>query len=230
MKHRTALWAILPIFALAACGDDDGGIIGTPEDPEATVRFVNATTDAGAVSFSAGGSAVASDVAFGQSSQCQVVDAGSTKLAFTAAGSTTPADSVVMNLQDEGVYTMVALGSSASPSILFLTDSFTPPAPDRARLRVINASPTTGAVDVFVTEEDGELTTPAIANLAFNATQAFLDVPAGSTQVRFAAPATTDPILFDTGAFGLTAGQVHTVVLTEAEDGTLGFAAVDVCN
>ena len=73
-------------------------------------------------------------------------------------------------------------------------DTNTAPGASESRVRLLNLSPTAGAIDVFLTPADADLATatPAATGLAYQETSGYLTLPPATYQVR-AVPAGTPP-------------------------------------
>jgi hypothetical protein len=95
-------------------------------------------------------------------------------------------------------------------------------------VRLVNLSPTAGAVDLFVTAAGADLATatPTAANLAVQAASAYVTLPAGTYQVR-AVPAGTPAasraanVSITLASAALGGGTVRTIV---AADNNVGGA------
>jgi len=122
-------------------------------------------------------------------------------------------------------YTVLATGLAPDLSGLVVTDDNTAPTADDAKLRLINASPTMGGADVYVTSPTANLAVeaPDVPNLVFRAASAYFTLPAGAYRVRFTTPGTQTVLLDVTGTAlpALVRGQIRTVVaLDRARGGT----------
>jgi|SRR5688500_1880077 len=93
--------------------------------------------------------------------------------------------------EDRSVYAIGGAGGSAITGFV-TTDTNPAAAAGETRLRIVNMSPTAGAVDVFVTAAGADLATatPRASGLAYQAASAYFTVAPGTYQVR-AVPAGT---------------------------------------
>jgi hypothetical protein len=93
-------------------------------------------------------------------------------------------------------YTVYAQGGTAGgPVTAWVTTDPTPaPVAGQVAVRIVNMSPTGGAMDFFVTAPNADLAaaTPTAANLAYHAGTPYVNLPAGTYQIR-AVPAGTLP-------------------------------------
>lgn len=226
MKFRTLIPALALIAGTAACEDGDNtGIVG---QNTANVRFVNAVSGAGGnVLLTSNGTVVGSSQGFGSfNTTCAAVPAGTGRnLAFgtTATGGTTISNSLgtmTTNFTAGRNYTVIASGSSASPTLLVLDNTATAAGTGNANVRFVNA--TGQAVDFFTTS-GATLGTATFANVGANANSTFTAIPTTNSTLTFRAVGNTTPLFTTNGTF--VSGQNYTVLLLPNSTGT-GFQAV----
>jgi hypothetical protein len=162
--------------------------------------------------------------AFGTgSTACFDVPAGTRTVEFRAAGSTT----ALARITPDPVFaagtsnTVVLAGSGTGIRAFTFPDAFTATA-GQAGVRVINASPTLGTSDVFVTEPGVTVSgSPTFEDVAFGTATAFENIDAGEVRVRFTDPGTTVVALDANGtpAFNIPANQVRTFVVADVAGG-----------
>jgi hypothetical protein len=88
-------------------------------------------------------------------------------------------------------------GTGGGPITGWMTTDPTPaPSAGQVAVRIVNMSPTGGAMDFFVTAPSADLSTatPTVANLAYHGESAYVNLAAGTYQIR-AVPAGTAPAL-----------------------------------
>lgn len=126
--------------------------------------------------------------------------------------------------------TIYAIGGTAGAGVghFITTDDNAPAASNQTRLRAVNASPTAGNVDVFVTVSGADLTglTPNVSNLGpTGAASAYFTVAPGTYVVRFV-PAGTAPanrnasVAITIPATAFTGSTGRTIVAAENAAGT----------
>lgn len=203
---------IISCLIFNACDDDDDD--NGPSN-QATVRFVNATTGGtGSLSLAIGNNAPGSGIGYQSFGTCQELLPGNTSFSIAQPGSATPLITIpVQDLAAGTKYTIISTGSVATPTFLFLTDTYTTPPVGRARLRIINATAVTSPFDVYVSQPGVPLGTVNLPNVGFNTSRDFLDVPSGATQVRVTVPG-TQTILGTSANFTLNSGNIRTLVFT----------------
>ena len=126
--------------------------------------------------------------------------------------------------------TIFATGGVAASAVVASVTVDTNPVPTAGlvRVRIVNQSPTGGAIDVFVTAVAADLTvaTPTAAALALGGSSAYVSVAAGTYQVR-AVPAGTAPasrpaaVNINLASVALTGASARTFV---AADNNVGGA------
>ncbi|MDP9203638.1 MAG: DUF4397 domain-containing protein [Gemmatimonadota bacterium] len=118
-------------------------------------------------------------------------------------------------------------GTGGAPITNFVTTDANPvPTSSQVELRIVNMSPSAGALDIFVTAAGADLSTatPTAANLAYQAASAYLVFAPGTYQVR-AVPAGTLPasraisVVVTLSPLTLTGGTGRTVVIADAAAG-----------
>ncbi len=152
---------------------------------------------------------------------------GSRHFEVRATGTTTDLIDTKATLAAHKDYTFLAVNSlPITPAVLTplaLTDDNSAPASGQVKVRLIQASPTAGSVDVYLITPPGPLTgSPTVTNLAYQAATSYQSVAAGSYEVFVTPTGATTPVLFDSGPLTLTAGQIRTgVTLDDPGGGTI---------
>lgn len=225
-RTRPALLALT--LSIAACGDSSGTFAVGGSVNTAKVRLVNATNltldllESGTVVSAAGGLASLA------SSSCLTINLDVASLSVRQTGTTTTLPGFTPAFAVGGSYTVVAY-PSRNGSVLFTTlpSSFTT-ASGQAGLRVFDAAPTTATFDLYVTAPSAPLTTANATNLGLGAGTAFMNVPAGSNQIRFTNFGTS-VVAYDAGSRTFATGQSQIFVLA-APVGTLTSILVPACS
>ncbi len=142
------------------------------------------------------------------------------------AGTTTILINQPVVFQPGTSYTFIAAETAfASPDLtsIFLTDDNTTPASGQIKLRLINASPDIGNLDVYVEAPGTNLQdkTPTVSSLTFKSASGYQSLAAGNYEIYFTAVGGKTPLI-DSGALSLQAGQIRTVV---ALDDTGGYTS-----
>ena len=134
---------------------------------------------------------------------------------------------MTVTILSQADYTVLAIGPAATVTGLLLRDDNTVPAAGQIKLRVVNASPSTDSVDVYVTAPAASiaLIQPTLGGLAFQKASNYLELPAASYQVRFTTKR-TKTVVRDITIAVLTAGAIRTVVLLDAAAGGTPLTSV----
>lgn len=234
---------------IAACSTTDAPGPLEPTGPTGRVRLVNVITDAtrGRVNASLEGLVFTVDLQYAQTAPANL-PAPATGAAYAAVYSGNRAfvlkrtadttvtvatlNFTIANGQDRTVYAIGGAGGSAVTGVV-MTDDNPAAAATETRFRIVNMSPTAGAVDVFVTATGADLSTatPRAAGLAYQGGSAYISIAPGTYQIR-SVPAGTAPADRPAAATVLVAstalagGSGRTVVVADAATGGLPLRAV----
>jgi len=97
-------------------------------------------------------------------------------------------------------------------------------------VRIVHASPTAGAVDIYVTAPGADITqlSPAFAGVPFKAETGFVPLPAGNYDVKVT-PAGNPLIVAIAASLSLSGGDVLTAIARDNAGGgvPLGLVVID---
>lgn len=187
------------------------------------VKFIHASAGAPNVDVEIASAFAAKNSAFGSATTAYAkVPAGTNeKVQVFAAGKDASAVlSTNQTLMKNQYYTIIALNTPAKLQAAIENDDLTPPTSGDCKLRVVHASTLAGPVDVYVTAPGVSITdpknpvAPVLSNFTFGTVTKYLQVPAGSYEVRVTVAGDASAVAIDTGAAGvpLTAGDIYTAV------------------
>lgn len=218
-KFRLLGLALLATVSLAACDGDD--------DAEARLRAVHLSPDAPAVDVLVNGDRALSGVEYTDASGYLTVDAGSNRVQVNAAGTSTTVIDATLDLDEDGDYTVIATDFLADITPIVLEDDNTAPASGNVKVRLVHGAPSAPTVDIYVTAPGADISgiAPTLAGVPFQAASDYLEVPAGSYQIRITV-AGTKTVALDSGAVPLAAGQIRTVIARDEVGGGAPFGAV----
>lgn len=217
MKSQFSRWlaagAVAASLAFTGCSDSGS----------AYVKFIHASAGAPNVDVEIGSDFAAKNAAFGTatSSYARVAAGSNGKVQVFAAGSDkTAVLSATQAFVKNQYYTIIALNTPAKLQAAIENDDLTPPTSGNCKLRVVHASTLAGPVDVYVTAPGVSITdpnnpvTPVLSNFTFGTVTKYLEVPAGSYEVRVTVAGNPSAVAIDTGATGvpLMAGDIYTAV------------------
>jgi uncharacterized protein DUF4397 len=150
---------------------------------------------------------VVAAIPYGSVSGYITVRSGSRHLQIEATGSSTPFVDQNISLSSGSYDTVLDTANRAT----FFTDSHATPSSGDISIRVINASTTLGAADVYVVTSGNAMgSTPTFSNVGVPSATGYTTLAAGSYIVYFTQPQTTNVVLA-TGTLTLSSGQVRTV-------------------
>jgi len=217
---------VLPLLALAACGDDDDDVTGV-NNGNATVRFVNATGTNYDLALNGAVGTGNGNLGFGGGTSCLTLNAATPGLAIRNAGTTTTVSGFTPNFQAGGNYTVVAVpGPNNTTQFVTLSGTNTPGS-GQSGVRVLNAAQGFGNFDVYVTAPGGALGTANASNVGTGASSNWFNVGSGTNQVRFAT-AGTQNVAFNWGNQSFTAGQNATIVIAPPATGSTTLRAFTI--
>lgn len=227
-------------LVLGGCGTKEAPGPLSPSGPAGRVRIVNVITDTtrGRVNAILEGLPFTVNLTYGQSAPANLPSPSTAPYAAVLAGSrsfilkrTADTNVTVATLpftvdasQDRTVYATGGAQGSAI-SAFSTSDTNTAAASGQARVRLVQMSPTAGAVDIFLTAAGADLAaaTPA-ATLAYQRTSPYLALAAGTYQLR-AVPAGTAPaarggaVTITLSGIALASGAARTIVTADNSTG-----------
>ena len=193
--------------AIAACSTEEAPGPLEPTGPVGRVRLVNLITDANrqvvnasleglvfTVNLGYGGAAPANLPAPSTANYAPVYSGSRTFVLKRTADTTVTVATLPVTIADNQDRTVYAIGGAGGSTVTAFatTDDNPAAAAGETRLRIVNMSPTAGAVDVFVTAVNADLSTATAraSGLAYQGASAYFTVAPGTYQIR-AVPAGT---------------------------------------
>ncbi len=220
------LWAVGLLGLLQACG---GG--ASTDRNKAQIRLVNATSST--ISTSSGGYAQLAlrlddqlrqgQVAYGDNAVYAEVDGGSPTLSITNQGSNTALLTAATSLSKGRYYTSLAYGKAGALRQVLLDDNQADPDANKALLRVVNASPDSGPLDIYVTGTDEALSSavPVQAGAAYGVVGGWNSLGSGGWRLRVTAANSKTDVRLDVPNLNLASRQIVTLVLTPSRGAVL---------
>jgi hypothetical protein len=227
-KLCVGMLALVPVFFMFGCG---GGSTGT------TLRVLNASPDEGTVQAVVDGADLGSALAYEANTGYQTIKSGTRQFAIEAVGTTTNLlpNNATVSLAGGTETTVIMAGFASSLQGMVLTDDNTEPASSTINVRVVNAAPNLGSVDVYIVTPGTTLSsvTPTLQNLNYATASSYVNLSTGSStsyEVFFTQVGTTFTYL-DTGPITFASGQNRTIVgLNGASGGAYTFATLKDLN
>ncbi len=219
---RSLMVAGVAALGLVACSDDDG----FSPDTRPQVRVVHASPDAPNVDVLVEDATILTNVPYLGASRFLRADAGTRRVRVTATGGTPTVIDANVDLATGGVYTIIATGLLSDIQPLVIEDDPNAPTAGQAKIRVVHGAPSAPTVDVYATAvgADIDTATPVLTNVPFRAFSGYLEVPAGTYQLRVTPAGTKDVAI--SANLTVVAGQIRTVVARDAVGGGSPFNAL----
>ncbi len=161
-------------------------------------------------------------VGYGVVSQYLPVPTGTYVVAMRLKGAdpaTKPVISTQVTVTENGAFTVAGTGKHADLGLTVLTDDLSAPAPDEAKVRVIQASVTAPVLDVSTA--DG---TSIAHSVAFATTTSYNNVPPGQLTLKVTPTGSAAPT---TISAHLSAGAIYSLLILDGPNGLRAELRVD---
>lgn len=207
---------VLCVCVLGGCGGNSS--------TTGNLRFLQASPDAPQVNLLVEGHSVATGLGYMNATGYVSLRSGSQHVQVVPVSGGSPILDTSVNIVSSGNQTLILTGPAASTQSLLLTDGGTTATTGDGNVRVVNASRTSGAPDVYIVPAGSSIAgiSPTVANLAFNTSTGYQLVPVGAYEVILTTPKTKNAFL-DTGSINLAGGGNQTVVVLDGPSGQVTF-------
>lgn len=229
-----ALAAALALIAVSACGGNDD------DKDSGSLRVVNATADVASIDVTvegldddnddSGEVRLSSDVLRDGQGEYTSVEEGNWRIRLKRAGASS---SLALNsaaVSGGERYTIFAYGREGDYRLITAFDDEDEDAPSsgKAKVRVLNAAPDAGSVDVYVTETNALLedTIPAHSSVAGGTLGFYTTIDRGTFRLRVTAAGDKDDVRLDVEGLELPNRELVTIVLQPGPGGLLVNALV----
>jgi hypothetical protein len=224
MRQRlsaTLVAAVLAATAMACEGRTSGLLISGPNGG-VRVRMLNALTSSPSLDFLVDAQTAATGVAFGNASPYASLATGSHRLQARSGASGTTLVDLTRDFNSAGSYSFIPAPGLSQSGALFIADDPTPAA-GQSKLRIVHVAAAPGAVSVYVTAGNADLSTatPVAPAVAFGTASGYVTIAPGTYRVRVTPVGNPSTVLLDTGNLAFAAGTVRTLMLTDAPGGGL---------
>ena len=226
MTKVMRILAVLALLAVAASGGGCGG--GGTDRTKTQLRLVNASAGYEQLDLRTDQVVRQGGVVYGESAAYATVDPNFDDLTVHATGSPTTLLSSRPSLARDKHYTLLAYGNAGALQQQLLDDEQGAPETGRTTLRVVNAAPDAGTLDVYLTAsaEALDASVPFQAGAQVGALGAWQTVPSGTWRLRVAAAGSKTDLRLDLATLVLASRDVLTLVLTPSRGGVLVNALV----
>ena len=214
LRWITALAAAA--LLLAACG-------GGTDRTKAQLRLVNASDAYAALDLRVDNQVRQGGVAYGAGPDYVEIDTDKADSVIARSGSATALLSFTPPVARGKYYTVLAFGAEGALRQLPLDDNVGAPESGHTVLRVVNAAPDAGALDIYLTGADEPLASavPVRAGAAFGVEGSLLTVDSATWRLRVTAAGSKTDLRLDLSALTLGSREVATLVLTPGRGGVL---------
>ena len=207
--------------------------IGCGSSSYSYVKVIHASAGAPNVDVKVGSDFAAQNLAFGSaSSQYARVHAGSSRSAqvFAAGKDSSALLSTSQAFTKNQYYTIIALNTPSNLQAKIENDDLTPPTNGDFKIRVVHGAVTAGDVDVYVTapgaviDDPKNPVAPTLTDFSFGTVTSYLEVPAGTYEIRVTPTGQPSTVVIDTGSKGtvIGAGGIYTAVALDPDPNTAG--------
>ncbi|MBP6765927.1 MAG: DUF4397 domain-containing protein [Rubrivivax sp.] len=216
MRTPWMAWMLAAAMALSACGGDN-------DRTKAKLRLVNASSGYPSLDLRVEDTLTQGAVSYGNTASYVQVAPGEADSAIAVTGSATALLSFTPAMSKDRYYSLLAYGGQGTLKHLLLDDNAGEPDSARALLRVVNAAPDAGALDIYLTASDVDLVAagPVQSSAAVGAVGEWLTVNAGNWRLRITAAGNKADLRIDLPVLALPSKQVATLVVTPGRGGVL---------
>jgi hypothetical protein len=188
------------------------------------IRFVQASPNSPHVDLLIDGATLSSNLAYGNTSGYISVKTGKRRVEVLPVNSSAPLLDLSVSVGSSDNTTVLLTGDAGNVQSLVLTDGGTTATTGDGYVRVVNASVSMGAADVYIVAAGTGINgaTPVATNVALNQTGGYQLTPAGNYEVFMTTPGTKG-VLLDTGPINLAASQNWTLLAMDGPSGGFTF-------
>lgn len=218
---RLGLFVVLVLLA-TGCGLSSGS------GADAQLRLLLASPDAPQVNLLVDGVSLAGNLGYGNATVYLQIKPGSHHLQVVPVGGGSPIFDQTMSLATSTNQTLLLTGPAAGIRPVLLNDAEPAVVVNEAYVRVVNASATMGAADVYIVPAGGGIggVQPVTPGLAFDQNTGYKLIVDGNYEVFMTTPGTSNALL-STGSVSLTSAQNQTVVALDGVSGGFQFALLN---
>ena len=218
--HWLGLFSCVTVWSTGCGGSGSSGA-------DAQLRFLQASPNAPQVNVLIDGASVATNLIYSGATPYIPVKPGSRHVQVVPVSGSSPILDQTVSLASTTNQTLLLTGPAASIQSVALTDGGTTTTTGDGNVRVVNASGSMGAADVYIVSAGSSIVgvQPVTGStpLAFAKNTGYQLIAAGNYEVFMTAPGTTNALL-STGSISLTSAQNQTVVALDGTSGGFRFA------
>jgi hypothetical protein len=229
MEHVMRIKEILCLAAICTAALLQVACGGGTDRSKAQVRLVNASSDYKILEFNVDGQLVQGQVGYGGAAGYQNVDpdkSGSSSISQPSSATSLLSFSLAVSKGKS--YTLLSYGALGALKHMLLDDNAGAPDTNKTLLRVVNAAPDAGALDVYLTGSADPLAAAVavLTGAAYGTPSGWLTINSGSWQLRVTQASSKTDLRLDLPGLVLSSKQLVTLVLTPGQGGVLVNALV----
>jgi hypothetical protein len=216
MKRAWNGMVVLVALALAACG-------GGNDRSKAHVRLVNASSGYSTLSLVVDGAPITSNAAYGASADYSDASRGTQDLDVSSPNSAAVLSTRSASLSKDNHYTLLAYGKAGALATVLLDDNNAAAATGKTLVRLLNAAPDAGGLDVYLTGTNDALAqaTALQTGVAYGSLGTFIPINSGTWRLRVTGVGNKDDLRLDVSSLAFESTAVKTLVLTPGAGGVL---------
>lgn len=223
MSKRRWLAAALAATAallLAGCG-------GGTDRTKAQVRLVNASSGYASLDLRVNDKTVQSGVTYGNNASYAEAEPNKSSAIYASNGAAALLNFTAAT-SERKYYTVLAYGPAGALKQVLIDENQGQPDTNRSLLRVFNAAPDAGPVDIYITGANDTLqaSVPVQSAAALDALGGFITINSGTWRLRVTGAGSKTDLRLDVPGIALGSKQIVTLVITPASGGTLTQALV----
>ena len=197
-----------------------------------TIRFVNTSPNVAGVNAVVDGVTLGSGIAdLGGATAYLTATSGSRHIQIEDASNSAVDIDETRNITSGTTTTYVVAGDGPALTPVVLTDDNSAPASGSFKMRVVNATPSLGSLDVYIVPTGTDITTvnATFSGLSFPSGSTYSSNTAGSYQILFTQPG-TKTVIFGAASTAFSAGQVRTLLGVQDQFGTYSAVVLSDVN
>lgn len=195
-------------------------LVGCSSDDNVNLRFVNSSPDAPELDLVVDDDREFRGVLFSSATDYVEQSSGEKEFEIRPANTTSNLSTFDFDLSSDTNYTIIASDYLSEITPLILVDDSDNPGEDTIKLRIVHASPTGDAVDIYASDPSVSIVglEPIVTNLQFGQSSDYIELPAGSYRIRVTRTG-GKVALVDKGSTTLKEEEIYTAILQDRKDG-----------
>lgn len=220
MNNKLWIAGAVSVLALLAGCKNSGSAQNSTD-----MRALNAVVDAEPLDVLVDSDVKVSGLAYGATSSYSEFGSGTRAVAIRSSTTQSILSDKSLSFASGANSTLFMYGKRNALLSQLIADDTTAPSSGHFRVRVVNLSPDTGAVDLYLTTDTVTTGAAAIAGTAFGVATASAEVTTGSLRITFNVSGTQE-VLFQSAPFAFSDGSSVSIAIVPSLGGKLANAIV----